>query len=143
MFSKQEAIQLRKEFWINFGRAFPRKWILYDTKIKDLAFKFEMDVKKATVAIEITMKDELFRNAYFEKFQSLESILKENTGVDFLWGEHYFLDNGKEISRIWTELDGPSIYRKETWPEAYRFFVQIMSGIEETYIEFEEFIKDV
>ena len=45
MFSKQEAQQLKKEFWIAFGKSFPRKWILYDTKIKDFSFKFNADNK--------------------------------------------------------------------------------------------------
>ena len=39
MFSKQEAQQLKKDFWIAFGKSFPRKWLLYDTKIKDFSFK--------------------------------------------------------------------------------------------------------
>jgi hypothetical protein len=46
MFSKQEAQQLKKEFWTAFGKSFPRKWILYDTKIKDMSFKFYADKKK-------------------------------------------------------------------------------------------------
>ncbi|MEG2117840.1 MAG: DUF4268 domain-containing protein, partial [Clostridia bacterium] len=28
MFSKQEAQELKKEFWIAFGKSFPRKWLL-------------------------------------------------------------------------------------------------------------------
>lgn len=58
MFSKQEAQQLKKEFWTAFGKSFPRKWILYDTKIKDLSFKFYADKKKAEVSLDIEMKDE-------------------------------------------------------------------------------------
>ena len=38
MFSKQEAQELKKEFWIAFGKSFPRKWLLYDTKIKDFSW---------------------------------------------------------------------------------------------------------
>ena len=40
MFSKEEAAKIKKEFWTSFGKSFPKKWILYDTKIKDFAFKF-------------------------------------------------------------------------------------------------------
>ncbi|HQC07300.1 MAG TPA: DUF4268 domain-containing protein, partial [Kaistella chaponensis] len=29
MFSKEEAQKYRQEFWIAFGKSFPRKWILY------------------------------------------------------------------------------------------------------------------
>ena len=65
MFSKQEAQELKKEFWIAFGKSFPRKWLLYDTKIKDFSFKFNADQKKAEVSLDIEMKDELFRNAKY------------------------------------------------------------------------------
>jgi hypothetical protein len=51
--------------------------LLYDTKIKDFSFKFYADNKKAEVSIDIEMKDELFRNAYYEKIWSLESILED------------------------------------------------------------------
>ena len=100
MFSKQEAQLLKKEFWTAFGKAFPRKWLLYDTKIKDFSFKFYADNKKAEVSIDIEMKDELFRNAYYEKIWSLESILEDEIGA-LSKDEFYVLENGKVISRIW------------------------------------------
>ena len=100
MFSKQEAQLLKTEFWTAFGKAFPRKWLLYDTKIKDFSFKFYADNKKAEVSLDIEMKDELFRNAYYEKIWSLESILEDEIGA-FTKDEFYTLENGKVISRIW------------------------------------------
>jgi hypothetical protein len=36
MFSKEELKKLSHEFWTNFGKEFPNKWVLYNTKIKDL-----------------------------------------------------------------------------------------------------------
>jgi hypothetical protein len=39
-----------------FGKSFPRKWILYNTKIKDMAFKFSADNKKAEVSLDIEMR---------------------------------------------------------------------------------------
>ena len=96
MFSKQQAQQLKKDFWIAFGKSFPRKWLLYDTKIKDFSFKFYADNKKAEVSIDIEMKDELFRNAYFEKIWSLESLLEGEVG-EVLKDEFYTLENGKVI----------------------------------------------
>ena len=38
MFSASDAKQLRHEFWISFGKSFPRDWILYKTKVKGLSF---------------------------------------------------------------------------------------------------------
>ena len=53
MFSKEAAAQLRKLFWTSFGKSFPRKWLLYNTKIKGVSFKFVADRKKALVCLDI------------------------------------------------------------------------------------------
>ena len=37
MYSKEESARIRKEFWTRFGQTFPRKWLRYNTKIKDLS----------------------------------------------------------------------------------------------------------
>lgn len=143
MFSKSEAQQLKTEFWTAFGKAFPRKWILYDTKLKDVSFKFYADTKKAEVSFNIECKEELYRNAYFEKIESLETILRDDFLPEAIFQEHYYLDNGKEIAKIWVEIHGVSIYRKETWQKIFEFFVQNMEKFEYFYFEYEDFIKDI
>jgi len=142
MFSKQEAQQLRKEFWTAFGKSFPRKWLLYDTKIKDFSFKFHADNKKAEVSLDIEMKDELFRNAYYNKIWSLESLLEESIG-DFIKEEFYTLENGKVIARIWVEKRDVSIFNKQSWPDIFEFFVEKMGAFENFFYEYEDFIKDI
>ena len=52
MFSKEEALQIKKDFWIAFAEEYPRKWLLYNTKIKDVTFKFYVDNKKAQVLLD-------------------------------------------------------------------------------------------
>ena len=142
MFSKQEAQELKKEFWIAFGKSFPRKWLLYDTKIKDFSFKFSADQKKAEVSLDIEMKDEFFRNAYYEKIWSLENILQDEIG-DFQRDEFYTLENGKVISRIWITKENVSIYNKNTWQGIFEFFVEKMETFERFFYEYEDYIKDV
>ena len=68
MFSKAEAQQMKKEFWTAFAEAYPRKWLLYDTKIKDVSFKFHVDNKKAQVLLDIEPKEEFtLRNLNLSK----------------------------------------------------------------------------
>lgn len=142
MFSKEEAAQIKKEFWIAFGKSFPRKWILYDTKIKDFSFKFSADKKKAEVSLDIEIKDEIFRNAYYEKIWSLEDLLKDYVG-EFQKEEFYTLENEKIISRIWVEKTGVSIFNKNSWREIFEFFVEKMDSFERFFYDFEDFIKDI
>ncbi|AZA54225.1 DUF4268 domain-containing protein [Chryseobacterium sp. G0201] len=142
MFSKQQAQQIKKDFWTAFGKSFPRKWLLYNTKVKDFSFKFNAETRKAEVSLDIEMKDEDFRNAYYNKIWSLEDILKDFIG-DFQKEEYFTLDNGKVIARIWVEKHNVSVFNKNTWQEIFEFFVEKMDGFERFYYEYEDFIKDV
>jgi len=142
LFSKEESIRLRKEFWTSFGKSFPRKWLLYNTKIKDLSLKFYADRKKAAVMIAIEMKDPLFREAYYEKFLSLKPIFTQ-TVPDLKFEKDYRLENGKIINRIFVELPDVSIYNKNSWQKIYEFFNVNMDKLERLFIEYQDFIKDV
>lgn len=141
MFSKQESKALREEFWISFGKSFPRKWILYNTKIKDFSFKFDFDTKKARVTLDIENSDLEKRIHYYEKMQSLQNILMENYLAEVIYEDIYFLDNGKEISRIYVQKDGVSIHNKNTWQETMVFLNETMIKFEEFYRDFEDVIK--
>ncbi|MGZ5210344.1 MAG: DUF4268 domain-containing protein, partial [Kaistella sp.] len=100
------------------------------------------DNKKAEVSIDIEMRDELFRNAYYEKIWSLEEMLKEEVG-EIQKDEYYTLENGKIISRIWVTKGNVSVFNKNTWQEIFEFFDEKMDGFERFYYEYEDFIKDV
>lgn len=141
MFSKEESRKLREDFWISFGKSFPRKWILYDTKIKGFSFKFHFDTKSALVALDL--EDDLEnRIKYWEKLQSLKSILKEDFLHDVIFKEDYLLENGKEISRVYVLLDAKvSIHDKNTWREVMEFFNETMARFEDFFNEYQDFLE--
>ena len=58
MFSKEESRLLREEFWTSFGKSFPRKWILYNTKLKGFTFKFHFDTKSSLVELDLEDRSE-------------------------------------------------------------------------------------
>ncbi len=142
MFSKEESARLRKEFWTNYGKSFPKKWLRYNTKIKDLSLKFHADRKKAAVMIDLEMKDSLFREAYFDKFLSLKKLFMDEI-PHLIFDPEYQLENGKLISRIYIELPGVSIHDKNSWPLIYAFFNENMEKLEKLFIEYQDFIKDI
>lgn len=143
MYSKEEALHIKKEFWIEFATAYPRKWLLYNTKIKDVAFKFFVDNKKAQVLLDIESKDEEKKKIYYEKMVSLQAILVDDFELDAVFEQNYFLENGKIISRIWIELNGISIYNKATWPEIFSFFNEKMDAFERFFYEYEDYLNDL
>ncbi len=140
MFSKEDSRKLREDFWISFGKSFPRKWILYDTKLKGFAFKFHFDTKSALVTLDL--EDDLEnRIIYWDKLQSLKSILIEEFLPEVIFEEEYFLENGKEISRIYMPLNQKvSIHNKNNWRDVMEFFNEKMTLFENFFEEYKDFI---
>jgi hypothetical protein len=143
MYSKEEALLIKKEFWTAFAAAYPRKWVLYDTKIKDVTFKFYIDNKKAQVLLDIEPKDEEKRKIYFEKIESLKTILLEDYLPETILERNYYLESGKIISRIWVEKLGVSLNNKNNWEAIFDFFNETMIQFEHFYFEHEDYIKDL
>ena len=142
MYSKQENQKLKQEFWVTFAEKYPRKWILYNTKIKDFSFKFFVDNTKAQVSIDIEDKSEEKRMLYFEKIQALKNILEDEFIKDLVFEKSYTLENGKTISRIWVEKLNITVSNPSNWNEIFAFFNEKMSALELFYLEYDEYIRD-
>lgn len=140
MFSKEESAKLREEFWTSFGKSFPKKWILYNTKIKDVSFKFHFDTKKAMVSMDIECVEEK-RQFYYDKMLSLRSILEE-TIPEVIFDADFQLENGKNISKIYLQKDKVCIHNKQTWQETMLFLYDNMLKFEDFWLEYEDFIKE-
>ena len=143
MYSKEETQRLKREFWVAFAEKYPRKWVLYDTKIKDFSFKFYVDNKKAQVLIDIEQRSDEKRNAYFEKLEALKNILEEEFIKDLVFEKNYTLESGKTISRIWTEIQGVGFSNRNNWDTIFDFFFEKMNALEMFYLEYDDFIKDI
>ncbi|MGB0892087.1 MAG: DUF4268 domain-containing protein [Flavobacteriaceae bacterium] len=141
MFSKEEAAQLRKEFWTSFGKSFPRKWLLYNTKIKGFAFKFQADRKKASVCLDIDHIDEAANELLYDQMLSLKALLEAEL-PEVIYDESFELESGKIIHRIYLPYEQKfSIHNKNTWRDCYEFFVETMSKFELFFYEYEDFIN--
>ena len=143
MYSKEQSQKIKREFWVAFAEKYPRKWVLYDTKIKDFSFKFYVDNKKAQVLIDIEHRSDEKRNAYFEKIEALKSILEEEFIKDLVFEQNYTLESGKTISRIWVEKLGIGFSNRNNWDAIFDFFNENMHALEMFYLEYDEFIKDI
>ena len=142
MFSKEESSQLRKEFWTSFGKSFPRKWVLYKTKIKDFGFKFVADKKQALVCLDIESFDRTKNELLFDQVLELKNILTEDYLPDIIFDELYVLETGKIIHRVYVKYNGEfNIHNKNTWQNVYYFFNEAMHQFEEFYEDYEDFIK--
>ena len=132
MFSKEESAQLRKEFWTSFGKSFPRKWLLYNTKIKDFSFKFVADKKQALVCLDIESFDRTKNELLYGQILELQNILVEDFLPDVIFDEVYILETGKIIHRVYVKFNGDfNIHDKNTWQACYEFFKSFIFGFKE------------
>ncbi|MGK0412806.1 MAG: hypothetical protein ACJA1B_001007 [Polaribacter sp.] len=142
MFGKEEAAQLRKEFWTSFGKSFPRKWLLYNTKIKGFSFKFVADRKKAMISLDFEHPEDIANELLYDQLISLKNLLETDFLPEVIFDENYQLGSGKIIRRIYVPFDGKfSIYNKNTWRDCYEFYVDKMSQFELFFYEYEDFIN--
>jgi len=141
MFSKTESRQLREAFWIAFGKSYPRKWTLYDTKVKGLVFRFHFDLKKAMVSMDVEHTDLEVRMALWEKITALKSILKEGFVSDALFEDCYILENNKEISRVYVSKEKVSMHNKNTWQETMIFLSEKMDSFENFFTEYRDILE--
>lgn len=142
MFSKSESKQLRQDFWIAFGKSYPRKWILYNTKIKGFSFKFHFDLKMAAVSLDIDTPYLERRIELWEKIVSLKTIFIDNHLSDVIFEDCYILENQKEISRVYVQLDGVSIHNKNTWRDTMIFLSTSMNAFETFFLEYKDLLRD-
>ncbi|MFY0604627.1 MAG: DUF4268 domain-containing protein [Flavobacteriaceae bacterium] len=142
MFSKEEASLLRKEFWTSFGKSFPKKWLLYNTKIKGFSFKFDANRKNAMVCLDIDHPDEVANELLFDQLLALKTLLTNEYLSEVIFDDSFELESGKKIHRIYVLHHKKfSIYNKNSWRECYEFFVESMNSFEDFFFEYEDFIK--
>lgn len=142
MFSREESKNIREEFWTGFGKEYSRKWIIYDTKMKELQLKFSFDNRTAKVSMDISSRDEMIRTYYFEKITALKTILLSEYLPDAIFEESFLLPEGKTISSIFVELENVNIHNRKDWQPVYKFFYEKMDLMEAFFIEYESFIND-
>ena len=131
MYTKQEAAQLRKEFWTAFGqymKPVPTEggekvnWINYKSGDKHIRFTMQADQYKAIIAIEIMHPDTDIQQLYTEQFLQMKklfhTVMKEEWAWDFFTTDAY----GNTISRIYKERIDISIFDKNNWPQLITFF---------------------
>ena len=141
MFSKEESAALRQEFWTSFGKSFPRRWLLYNTKIKGVSFKFVANRKNAMICLDIEHSDEIANEILYDQILSLKTILIEEYLPEVIFDGSYELENGKIIRRIYiNHTEKFSIYNKNTWRSCYEFYVKFMPKFELFFYEYKDVI---
>ncbi len=150
MFSKEEAKQLREEFWDRFKsmsaprrarKKLPGKWVLSQTGIKALNLRFHVDRKVAQVGIDLETRNMDKPIELYEKKETVKKLLEEAMESPLIWELEYNRENGKSVSRIYLQLEDVDIYNRETWAAAHQFMYENMMKLETFYHEYKDFFK--
>jgi hypothetical protein len=139
VYSKQEASQLRQEFWKTFGQYMSPvlssegekvNWVNYKTGEKNIVVRATAANKSAEIALELNHPDPLIQQIYFEHLEKLKQVFEETVGEGWTWSLHVE-EEGKVFSKVFTTLEGVSIFRKEDWPALISFFKPRLIALDE------------
>lgn len=131
MYSKQEAAQLKQQFWTAFGQymrpVLPAgdekvNWVNYKTGEKDIYFRLQAGNRQASVGIELKHKDEGLQALYYEQLEQLKPMLHARLQETWIWQPLAYDEHGKKISRVYNELQGVSVFNQGDWPQLISFF---------------------
>lgn len=140
MYSRQEASQLRKNFWTSFGQYMrplrsaghgPVNWLNYKTGIKHIYFRMDAGKEQASIAIELRHPDLSLQQQYFEQFRQLETVFHVATSEKWDWQLHVTDEDGKRISRISKTLKGVNIFNPSEWPAIISFLKPRMMALDD------------
>jgi hypothetical protein len=131
MYSREDALLIKKKFWTTFGQylshdlsseGLKTNWINYRTDIKHIFFRMNVDKRSAYIGIELHHPDEGIQELFFEQFLELKSYLHSVLEEEWIWQPLYFdNDSGKIVSKIYTLQTGSNINNQNDWPSLISF----------------------
>lgn len=150
MYSKEEAKQIRVEFWEQFrdftnrrrkNKGRTGKWILDKTGINALNLKFHFDKNEAIVGIDIETRNMERRLEMYEKLEGLRNQVNQALGEKTRWELEYVRENNKPISRVFVSIQDVSIFDRSTWNRVNMFFFDRMTALEDVFNEYRDYLR--
>ena len=108
----------------------PVNWLNYKTGIKHLYFRMDADNNKATIAIEFRHPDPVLQQHYFTKFQQLEKLFHQTIRENWQWQLHTKDEDGRQVSRISTQLNNVNVFNTNDWPAIISFLKPRMLALD-------------
>jgi len=139
MYTREEASQIRREFWTTLGNylspllsaeGMKVNWLNYKTGIRHIHFRMDADRQQASIAIELTHPDAGIRELFFEQFLELKTLFKNYTD-GWEWLQDSQDENGRQISKIIKTIEPVNIFRKQDWHTLISFFKSNILALDE------------
>lgn len=139
MYSREESVKIKKEFWTTFGIYMKKyipiygekiNWVNFNTNCKPIYFQLDADNKTARFYIDIRDKNKSIRELFYLQLLEYQKVLNEKLG-DLIWLSEFTNINGIKHPRIYIEMHSKSIYNKNDWEDLFIFFEEKIVGIKE------------
>lgn len=151
MFTRQEKKEIRVDFWNRFTnetknlknkRGYSRQWMLHRTGIKGIDLKFYADQYCAKVILEVNITNEIKRNHAFELLGQIQSAFINQLKEEPVFEADIPMGKSTRVAQVYVQLYQVSIYREESWPDIFQFFIRKMKAMERVWREFGDFVKE-
>lgn len=152
MYSKEEIKKLHVDFWELFRKRCEvhpmlqhkkKNFILHRTKIRGVAFRFDVNRENAKVMLEIHHRSEDTRLKAYEIIERYKVILEEGFEKGLIWEfYHQREDSGQEVCRIFIVLENVDIHNRNQWPDIYNFFIENMLRFEDNFSQISDIVRD-
>ena len=150
MYSRQQASQLKQEFWTAFGQYMAPvtssenesvNWINYRTGQKNIFFRMHADNRQTYIGIELTHQDPTARQFYFTQLRKWKNLLEEFTGEAWTWQAEASDELEKRITRIFIHMNGVSVMNKSDWPKIISFLKPRIIALDAFWTQIKEALK--
>jgi hypothetical protein len=152
MFSKEEAKQLRIDFWTAFGvymrQHMPladtnKKWVNYNTGVKGIFFRLDAEAKFVRASVTLEQADPGIRALFYAQWEELRAYLAAESQAEWTWEPEDHLPDGRCISRISRRQDGLSLYNRADWAAMFQFLEACIVPLDSVWADCGEVFKDL
>ncbi|MCX2740744.1 DUF4268 domain-containing protein [Pontibacter anaerobius] len=140
MYTREQASQIRQQFWTVFGQylspqlsadGWKVNWLNYKTGVKDIYFRMNADNKRGYIAIELSHPDTELQELVFDQFMEHKTMLHEALGEEWEWLLHTSDESGRVVSRIYREIASVNVFNKDDWPALISFLKPRIIALDE------------
>lgn len=151
MYKKDELKLLKTEFWNSFAaycevqpylRGRRKMWVLYNTKVRGVELKFDLDRRGASVVLEVNHRQEDERLEMFERLSWYKEMLGQGFLDGLVWDVCFVRETGKQVARVYVRCENLDFHRREDWGALFSFMARNMYLLEKNFMAIAEYLRE-
>ena len=150
MLSKEEAKNIRVQFWDNFAQRMRKhkseggyrvNWLKYNTRTKGIVIRAFADENNCTVSLDFEHKNSDVRELQLEQMDELRVMFAGNFNTKYTEDPNFVRENGTVVHRFYFVLEGHSIFRTADHPTMYTFMQTHLKAMDAFWNNFGELFE--